>query len=215
MGIVFLAGGEIWWAESRCLELWGHPLCSAGGKSSPVLIIQFGPPPSFVKLFDHICFSFLPVSSIIFSSYRVPCLLTMTIYASSWRRWRAGCFTCPTSSPRTANPCSRAWLRSTLKRGSRYETPGSYTRGLNGSKTARINKSLIWRLYAGVYYWDLHLCKCQNELGSHQLLLHFKTPPEVQIFQMYNFFLNRYVKWSFWEIMTTSSQFKFTHCGFI
>lgn len=68
--------------------------------------------------------------SVLLISCRVPCLLIMTIYVSSWRRWRAGCFTCHTSSPRTASPCSRAWSRSTLKRGSRYEatlTPGLYT----------------------------------------------------------------------------------------
>lgn len=43
------------------------------------------------------------------SSSRVPCHLTMTIYASSWRKWRVGCSTCHTSSPQTASPCLRAW----------------------------------------------------------------------------------------------------------
>lgn len=150
MGILSLAGGEIWWAESRCMELWGHPFCSTGGKSfTPVFTIQLVPyvntpscvgssylPPPFVKFsLSHLFFPpflFFTLSS----PCRVPCLLTMTIYASSWRRWRVGCSTCPTSSPRTASPCSRAWLRSTLKRGSRYETvltPGSYTGGLNGA----------------------------------------------------------------------------------
>lgn len=27
------AGGEIWWAESRCVELWGHFVCPTGGQS--------------------------------------------------------------------------------------------------------------------------------------------------------------------------------------
>lgn len=50
---------------------------------------------------------------------RAPSPLTTTICVSSWRRWRAGSSTCPTSSRRTVSPCWRAWLRSTLKRGSR------------------------------------------------------------------------------------------------
>lgn len=142
-GILSLAGGEIWWPKSRCVELWGHPFCSTSGKSfSPGFTLWFGP---FVNIPSCVCsylhaFPFLSqvyfISSdfqsflLLFFSCRVHYLLTMTIYVSSWRRWRAGCSTCPTSSPRTASPCSRAWLRSTLKRGSRYETvptPGSYT----------------------------------------------------------------------------------------
>lgn len=62
---------------------------------------------------------FLPI---LFFSCRVPSLLTTTTYVSSWRRWRAGCSTCLTSSHQTVSPCLRAWLRSTPKRGSRYES---------------------------------------------------------------------------------------------
>lgn len=67
-------------------------------------------------------FTFFPFSSV---PNRVPCLLTTTTYVSSWKRWRAACSTCHTSSPRTASRCSRAWSRSTLKRDSRYETAHS------------------------------------------------------------------------------------------
>lgn len=131
---ICLAGGEIRWAESRCVELWGHPFCSTGGKSfTPVLqfLLTF-PCQDYLITFVFSVFVLLP--SIPLLSCRVPYRLTMTIYASSWRRWRAGCSTCPTSSLRTASPCSRAWLRSTLRRGSRYGTVltlGSYTGGLN------------------------------------------------------------------------------------
>lgn len=42
MEILCFAGREIWRAESRRVELWGHPVCSLGGESFRVLTKQFG-----------------------------------------------------------------------------------------------------------------------------------------------------------------------------
>lgn len=63
--ILCLAGGEIWWAESRCVELWGHPVCSIGGKSfTPVFTTRVSAtlnfPPSFCQAyFRHVRFPLL------------------------------------------------------------------------------------------------------------------------------------------------------------
>ncbi len=68
MGILLLAGGEIRWAESRCVELWSHPFCSTGGKAfSPVFTIQLGPFLAYFHPFSQVYFItshlfFLPFS---------------------------------------------------------------------------------------------------------------------------------------------------------
>lgn len=121
--IVFFTGWEIWWAESRRVELWCHPFRPAGGMSRwhcAAWSLQWSSETS------HLIVKFIWWNLFFFFIFcvfcRAPSLLTMTIYVSSWRRWRVGSSTCPTSSHQTVSPCLRAWLRSTPKRGSRYET---------------------------------------------------------------------------------------------
>lgn len=90
---------------------------------------------------------------------RAPSPLTTTICVSSWRRWRAGSSTCPTSSHQTVSPCWRVWLRSTPKRGSRYETVRfkSLQLSQNLVYSHSISRWIIW-VYHNFYRMELWLC---------------------------------------------------------
>lgn len=166
IGILSLAGGEIWWPESRCVELWGHPFCSAGGKSfTPVFTVQSGP---FVNMclqflnayFITSVFSFLPFTFFFFSPAGCPTFWPWQFTPAPGEGEERGVPHAPLHPPGLPVPAQghdwgQPWKEA---HGTRLCSHQAHTQGrLIDSQNPGINASLIGRLYPGIIESGLQL----------------------------------------------------------